>query len=85
MLYVLILWLSSLIQPICAFCLEYVSNLCITFLLKMIVHPKIKILMSSHMFDFFFSDEHKQRFLVRVMQGDRTTSETTQSEHDDQV
>ncbi len=43
MLYVIILWLSSLIKPILAFCLEYVSNLCITFLLKVIVHPIIKI------------------------------------------
>ncbi len=34
---------------------------------------------------FLSSDEHKQRFLICVMQGDRTTSETTQSEHDDQV
>ncbi len=54
MLYVLIQWLSSLIQLILAFCLEYVSNLCVTFLLKVIVHPKIKILMSSQMFRIFF-------------------------------
>ncbi len=54
MLYVLILWLFSLIQPIHAFCLEYVSNRCITLLLKVIVHPKITILMSSQMFMTFF-------------------------------
>ncbi len=84
MLYVLIL-LHSLIQSILAFCLEYVSNLCITLLLKVIVHPNIKILMSPDVYDFLSSDEHKQRFLVCVMQWDRTTSETTQSEHNGQV
>ncbi len=35
--------------------------------------------------DFLSSDEHKQGCLVRVMQGDRITSETTQSEHGGQV
>ncbi len=51
---VLIIWLSSLILPILAFCLEYISNLCITFLLKVTVHPTIKILMPSQMFMTFF-------------------------------
>ncbi len=46
---------------------------------------KILSLTSSQMFDFLSSDEHKKRFLVFIMQGDRTTLETTQSEHDGQV
>ncbi len=80
MLYVLIL-LLSLIQSTLAFCLEYVSNLCITLLLKVIVHPNIKILMLPGVYDFLSSDE----LLICVMQGDRTTSETTQSERNGQV
>ncbi len=35
-------------------------------------------------YDFLSQDEHKQRFLFQIMQ-DRTTSETTQSEHEGQV
>ncbi len=58
----IILWLSSLIQHILEFCEEYVSNLCITFLLKVIVHPKMYILTSFQMFMTFFLQMNTRKY-----------------------
>ncbi len=89
MLYALILWLFSLIQHILAFCLEYVLASASHLAIQRNSSPKnensLTIYSPSCRHDFLSSDEHKNIFLVCIMQGDRTTSETTQREHDGQV
>ncbi len=67
-----------LIQPIIVFCLHHI-------VIKRDSSPKNKDYhVIPDVYDFLSSGEHKQIFLVRLMQGDHTL-ETTRSEHDGQV